>query len=375
MTDPLSTADERQLWEWAFGREGVVTDRELAEAALRELSRRGELKQAEAARLEAEQSDEAERASAEQAEAARAAEGSGDGETAREHPPLTEDERRHRRRMLATGWAGVAAAALALLVGLPVLAQPDPDPLAVFERPATERDVEWEARLVSSGIAAVTLGPRVVELEGGLLAVAFRAAAVGDGTSTEWDPYCVVLSDPEATTELAWALGGNCVSPEQFARRGLVAPLFPSEEVSGLDAVVWGLIGPPRLERGVDYEQAAFIGESAIDRLVYPDSDTSIVDDPSRLLAGPSAILGGNSADGGYVLASIHLLSSDDPDAEPTFCVHVAANDSTSSTACTALSAVRATGIDVPVSAGGNTWNVIIAPDGPDRQDILEFAN
>jgi len=38
----VEDADDAQLEVWAFGRQGRVTDRELAEAALRELIRRGE---------------------------------------------------------------------------------------------------------------------------------------------------------------------------------------------------------------------------------------------------------------------------------------------------------------------------------------------
>lgn len=371
MTDPLSTADERQLWEWAFGREGVVTDRELAEAALRELARRAEAARAAQA--------EAERIEAERVEAARrAAEQSGGDAADSEHPALTDDERRHRRRMLATGWAGIAAAALALVGGIAVLGQPDPDPLALFDRPATERDVLWAERLPANGLAGVTLGPRVVDLENGMIAIAFRAAAVADGTSTEWDPYCLIISDPERPDDL-WTVGGTCVSPEQFARQGLIAPLSASDPdgTIGPDSVRWGPIGLPRLEQDVSVDFADLAGTSVIDRMVYtdPEPDTSIVDDPSRLLLGPTTLLGGETADSsGYVLASTYLLRSETEGGEPTFCVRVGADDGTSSTACALLSAVRQAGIDVPISAGGNTWNIRIDPDGPNRQDTLELV-
>jgi len=55
MSDDLSRASDRQLEVWAFGRQGVVTDRELAEAALRELARRAELTSAGTSRTDAAQ--------------------------------------------------------------------------------------------------------------------------------------------------------------------------------------------------------------------------------------------------------------------------------------------------------------------------------
>jgi hypothetical protein len=273
--------------------------------------------------------------------------------------------------MLATGWAGVAAAALALVGGVAVIGQPNDDPLAIFERAATERDGEWETRLLESGVAAVTLGPRVVDFADGRSAIAFRSAAVGDGTSTEWDPYCIVISDPNAPDDRPWVSGGACVSPEQFARDGLIAPLGTSTTGTGIDRVLWGPVGGPRLERNGSFEFSDTFGESVIDRMVYPDADTSFLDDPSRLLMGPVTLLAGEAADESFVLASAYLVSGDDRGDEPTFCVYVGANDGTSSTACAALSAVRLAGIDVPLSAGGNTWTITIDPDGPNRMDSL----
>ena len=363
MSDDLSAVDDAQLKRWAYGR--VDGDAQRALAAQLELARR-----AEAARAA-----EAERIAAERAEAAQlAAEQPRDNAAGAEHPALTDDERRHRRRMLVTGWAGVAAAALALVGGVAVLGQPDPDPLALFERPASERDEQSEAWLLAVGVSAVTLGPRVVDLENGMLAIAFRSAAVGDGTSTEWDPYCVVIRDPNAAVDRAIAVDGGCVSPEQFAREGLVAPVRLTAEMSDLDAVIWGPVGPPRLERGIDDYLRFVLGESVIDRMVYPDADTSIVDDPSRLLMGPVTLLAGEGANESFVLASTYLVRSETEGGEPTFCVRVGADDGTSSTACALLSAVRQAGIDVPISAGGNTWNIRIDPDGQNRQDTLELV-
>ncbi len=89
---------------------------------------------------------------------------------------------------------------------------------------------------------------------------------------------------------------------------------------------------------------------------------------------GPT-LRAGEAGDNNYVLASTYLLRSENAEGEPTFCLHVGANDGTSSTACALLSAVRQAGIDVPISAGGNTWNIQIAPDGLNRQDILELVD
>jgi hypothetical protein len=365
VSDDLSAVDDAQLERWAYGR--ADGDAQRAQAAQFELARRAEATRAAKA--------EAERIEAERAEAARlAAKQSGDDETAPEHPPLTDDERRHRRRMLTTGWAGVVAAALALVGGVAVLSQPDPDPLALFERAPTERDEQWEARLLGTGITGVTLGPRVVDLDDGTLAIAFRSAAVGDGTSTEWDPYCVVLHDP-ALEGRPWTSAGACAIPEQFEEFGIIARLAASEAGTGQDAIVWGPVGGPRLERNVPYNPGGDpVGTSVLDRMVFADTDTSFIDDASRLLLGPSTVLAGEAPDSTFVLASTYLLRSETAGGEPTFCVHIGANDGTSSTACALLSAVRQAGIDVPISAGGNTWNIRIDPDGPNRQDTLELV-
>jgi hypothetical protein len=279
--------------------------------------------------------------------------------------------------MLATGIAGVTAAALALVGGLASLSQPVTDPLALFELPDTERDQQWAERLLSAGVADVTLGPRVVDLDDGTLAIVFRSAAVADGRSTEWDPYCVLVSDP-AMEGPAWTTGGACVLPELFEQGGLVATLAPSERGGGLDAVAWGPIGAPRLERNVPYTEGGYLGGTTVlDRMIYPSEPLDFVDNPERLLLGPSTLLAGEADDGdtSFVIASTYLLASEVEGAEPALCVHIGANDGSSATRCATLSEVRRSGIDLPITASGRSWLVTIDPDGPNRSDALTLVD
>lgn len=385
MTDDLSTPDlsttaERQLEIWAFGRQGVVTDRELAEAALRELARRAavaraEREQAEAAQLEAAR---VEAARAEQARAERAA---ADDEGAGEHPesPAAIAAESHRRRMRVTGISGVIAAVLGLGVVSTSLAAPDPDPLAIFERPASEADDAWEARLTQDFIIAISAGPRVIDVGDGLVGVAFRSAAVADGRSTAFDPYCLFTSE-STESGAPLSLSGACLTPDRFAAEGIVLPVRPSTEGEGFDTVVWGPTGAPVLERERELDAIGGI-TSVLDWMVYPsfgegEDAFAGIDDPERLLMGPARVpFTIDDAIELGITATVSVREGEAEDAGPVLCAAAATPGERETTACAPLEAVRRDGLAFTIIADDREWVVTIGADGPDRADTLRRAD
>lgn len=105
-----------------------------------------------------------------------------------------------------------------------------------------------EARLTQDFIIAVTAGPRVIDVGDGLVGVAVRSAAVADGRSTAFDPYCLFTSE-KAASGAPLSLSGACLTPDRFATEGNVLPVRPSAGGTGFDTVVWGSTGAPVLER------------------------------------------------------------------------------------------------------------------------------
>lgn len=374
-TADLSTAGERQLEIWAFGRQGVVTDRELAEAALLELARRAEVARAEAARLEVARTVEA------QGEAARAERARADDETESEHPesPAAIAAESHRRRMRATGLAGVIAAVLGLGVVSTSLAAPDPDPLAIFERPASEADAAWEARLTQDYIIAVTAGPRVIDIGEGLVAVAFRSAAVADGRSTAFDPYCLFTSE-STESGAPLSLSGACLTPDRFATEGIVLPVSPSAASTGFDTVVWGPTGAPVLERDRELESIGGI-TSVLDWMVYPsfgegEDAFAGIDDPDRVLMGPALLpFADREAVELGITATVYVLEGETATAGPVLCAAAAAPGERASTACAPLEAVRRGGLAFTIIADDRDWVVTIGADGLDRADTVRRAD
>lgn len=380
MSDDLSTATPQQLEVWAFGRQGVVTDRELAEAALRELARRAEIaRRAEPARAAASADNDREPSPS-------------DRSAHQIETELADDDatstalRRHRRRMRTTGLAGLTAAAIALTPLVGTLAQSSSGPLAVFGRTETATDREWQERLSRDFVVATTQGPRVFELDDGVTAVAFRSAAVADGRSTEYDPYCLVVSTaPSEATDPAFS--GTCLLPEQFAAEGISFPVRPSITGTGLDTVVWEPTGAPRLDRNAPLESLGGI-RSILDWMVFPSvigfSDPlEFVEEPDRLLLGPTIVP--LNADGEAatisptVFLSAYVLSGQAGDAGPVLCANAyVASTGTSideTTTCASLSIVRRQGLSFTVTADGRDWEVQLGADGRDRNDRLVAAD
>lgn len=378
MSDDLSTATERQLEVWAFGRQGVVTDRELAEAALRELARRAERNRADAHGVDAHSAD------------AHGVDG------AAPHPvpltliePTTASEpeangitlpnaiRRHRRRMRATGLVGLTAAVVALLVLGSTFATANDDPLAIFEGAKSDADRTWQDRLERDFVVAITQGPRVIALGGGITVIAFRSAAVADGRSSDFDPYCLVTTDDTAASA-ARAFGGSCTLPERFATEGLSLPVRPSLAGNGFDTAAWGPTGAPRLDRGVALEAISGT-HSVLDWMVYPDvggvaDPLAIAADPDRVVLGPT-IVPVNAEDAAGIeavgAAWAYLQQGESTDAGPVFCAHVDVVDSGPTTSCAPLSSVRREGLRFSVTADGGEWEVQIGADGDGRNDRI----
>lgn len=383
-TPDLSTAAERQLEIWAFGRQGAVSDRELAEAALLELARRAEVARAERARADER------RAAAERAERDRAAarddSTSGgaagvDDEAASEHPESAAAiaAEWHRRRMRATGLAGVIAAVLGLGVVSTSLAAPDPDPLAVFDRAPSEADAEWELRLTQDFFVALTAGPRVIDVGDGLVGVAFRSAAVADGRSTAFDPYCLFTSEV-TETGAPLSLSGSCLTPDRFATEGIVLPVRPSAEGTGFDTVVWGPTGAPVLERERELDAIGGI-TSVLDWMVYPsfaegEDALAGVGEPDRLLMGPARVpFAVDDAIELGIAATVYVLEGETEAAGPVLCAAAATPSERATTACAPLEAVRRDGLAFTIIADDRDWVVTIGADGPDRADTLRRAD
>lgn len=376
MANPVEDADDAQLEVWAFGRQGRVTDRELAEAALRELIRRGEQR---AAAEQRERASVAPEAAAEPTAGGVTAENSDDDDTA----VAAHDE--HRQRMRSTGRAGLAAAALALLGVAPLLLPVGGggDPLAVFERPATAEDEAWVDRLTRDYVSGVTLGPRAIELDEGLSAAVFRAAATVDGRSTAFDPYClfVLESGPDGTPV---SMGGTCVTPEQFAAEGLGFVVRPSRAGGEFDIVSWGPTGDPRLRSNQSLPTTSGVS-SVLDWLVFPVLDgilspaTIVGDDRDALLMGPSVIP--LAADGEVPVLTTWAYLRAGADDERVLCMATltdfpaeAGSTPPLTRTCSPLDAVRRLGIGHSVTADGALWQVLIGPDGDGRSDRVQPA-
>jgi len=369
MSSEFDTVDDAQLEQLAFGRHGRVYDRELAEAALRELARRGAARSPVASPGRASVDPDA-------VVDAAAADDSAD----------TVAVDRHRRRMRATGIAAVTAAALAL-VGIAPLITAAPstgDPLAIFDRPTSAADAAWAAQLTGDYVSGITLGPRTVDLGDGLTAVVFRSAATVDGRSTAFDPFCLWVSEGGSSTAPG-ALSGTCTLPERFAEEGLRIDLRPSPQGGGLDVVTWGPTGQPRLDQ---YQSPATLSgvQSVLDWLVFPsylnDDPLAIVDDPERLLMGPSVVPlygpeGPNSLDHQTWAYLQEGQSLDDP----VLCVVSLVTDPTAdqrapleTRTCAPLDAVRRQGLAHTVSSAGTEWEVVIGADGDGRSDRIQPA-
>ena len=386
--------DDEQLAVWAFGRQGVVTDRELAEAALRELLRRGEAAapdsagkgsgamtpdssaaQGSAATAPAGVRDQG----ASLASSETPAEQGGLSAAAREHPDSPADDR-HRRRMRRTGIAGIVAAALALVGGVAQLSYPSDDPLAVFTRPATAEDLAWADRLAQGFADDMTTGPRAIDLGGDLIAIVFRAAAVADGRSTEYDPYCMVISSGADEPDVG-IINGGCTLPETFAAEGLIIPVGATVGGGGSDAVAWGPVGAPRLTTDLPLNDVG-IATSAIGWMVYAsfgplDPDMLVgVDESDPLLLGPAPMpLVENAAFDLGIGATAYLVEGSSEASGPVLCAVATGPGTNETSSCAPLSTVRRSGLQFVVVADDREWVISIGADGPGRIDTLRAAD
>ncbi len=226
MIDPLSVADEQQLAEWAFGRQGVVTDRELAEAALRELARR-----AAAAKAEAE------------AAAAAELDANGAGSEPDAPPPS-----RVTRTIVLLAAAIVLAAIVAVLL-IMVAAQPTSS-LAVFDREPTAAELDLSVVVPQELFAAeVEVGVPAADVEVRILAesptasvVAFLTESPGSDSS---GTVCV------AVVEFGVASGTSCTSVDDFDAVGITTTLRGR---TGLFAIDWGPHGEAEIRLPDDFD-------------------------------------------------------------------------------------------------------------------------
>lgn len=382
VSEHLSGVDSAQLERWAFGRATTPDEQARASLAAAELQRRAAAEHERAVRAEAERA-------AAQARALAVANGEVE-ESSREHPqsPLTDSERRHRRRMLITGIAGLTAAALSLGAGVYVLNQPDPDsdPLAIFEREETQLDRDWATRLESWAYGSVTAGPRAIEFDDGNVVVAARISTVADGRSTEWDAYCLFVAT-SGDVEGSWGFGGTCTYPERFEREGLTVPDRPSANGVGFDTATWGPTGTPRFSTNVPLPTGTGLVSSVLDWMSFPmnlDPDItgeSLIDHSERLLMGPAVVpvmYEGGAARAfrdAELVASVMLISGERPTDSPILCVHVAVSNDYSRMPCRALPTARREGVEVPITVDGRTLIVSIGADGRERSDTVRLLD
>lgn len=303
-----------------------------------------------------------------------------------------QDAAQTRRRTLIMRTAALTVAALVVGATALALSAPgtDPDPLAIFDRAETESDQGWAELLTQDYVTTITLGPRTVDLGNDRVAIAFRSAAVADGRSTEYDPYCLVTSDTSGG-----GLSGQCVTPERFTSEGIVLPIAPSASGDGFDTAIWGPTGFPQLEtdRALEPLTAAsnILDSMAFSSVVEVGVDPiAIVSKPDWLLMGPVQVptyfesssqsssesssesnpelLSDRSIDASdappSIVTSTYLLRGESTATSAVFCAHAAVSDSEATTMCAPLSAVRRQGLEFTVIVQERAWVVSIGADG-----------
>lgn len=359
MNRDLSEADDRELERLAYSRADTSERAALADAAAQELARRADVVAAE-------------RASAELAASIANLPEQNERESA---PDDAEDGR--RRRMRAVGVAGVISALLAIPTVGWALALPDPDPLAIFDEPESQEDREWASRLQQGYTSNITRGPRVTPLGNDRFGIVYLASTVPDGRSTEWDLYCITVADlPEGSG--GWSAGGSCVLPSVFKESGVVAS--PGGSTSGSGLFAWGPVGGPRLENDqslqgneqtlsvLDVIAFGAYGGSAV---VEPFDD---IDEPDRLLMGPSAVYVSREAEGSGADFSAYLIDSAELDGEPEYCLRARHPEVTSTTSCGPLSRVERSGLTVQLRTPESVWTVGVNIDGSISSSVVPLA-
>ncbi len=363
--DDVTSADAALLQRWAFGRAETAGEIDRAAAALAELERRAAAERAAAERAGAE----TEGGQPEHGQPER-------GAAESEHPSVV-DESRRGRRMLVTGLAGVLAALLAIPVVATQLTLPDPDPLAIFERPATAEDLAIVEQVERAWGQAVTVGPRIVATTDRGTAAVFRASTLPDGRSTEWDVYCVMWI-AQLGGENSFSAGADCAVPPSFAESGVYVDTGIPRAGEPAMAVSWGPVGPPvvtLLSEAQRREQTP----SPLDLLTYPGfpgqggASLEGIGDASRLLMGPSTVLtaGGGAPDEELNVALFLQRSRATDGGDPLFCVRGFVTYAPAAIGCRPLDAALTEGLTlyVPSRAGG--WFVEVAPDGMVTADLM----
>lgn len=364
MNHELSEADDRELERLAYGRADTPDRIALATAAGQELARRAELAAETRARMTVDLAI-GDTASSEQDRS--------------ESAPYRPDDR-HPRRMRTVGLVGVLSALLAIPTVGWALALPDPDPLAIFDEPESQEDREWAERLSQSYASNITQGPRVTPLGNDRFGIVYRASTVPDGRSTEWDLYCILIADrPEGS--VGWGGGGDCVLPSVFEETGLVAGLDgPVGTTYRSDLFVWGPVGRPRLDDDQSLRSNGRL-PSVLDVIAFGAYGGTLVsdpfeglDEPDRLLMGPSAVYVSREAEGSGPDFLVYLIGGTDPDAEPAYCLQARHPDVDSTTSCANLSLVERNGITVQLRTPDSIWTVVVNVDGSINSSVSPLA-
>ena len=270
--------------------------------------------------------------------------------------------------MRVTGIVGVVSAVIALGAIVEVQRQPDSDPLAIFDRPATRVDQEWAERLSQDPALVVTSGPRVITREGRLDVIAARISTVPDGRSTSYDAYCLYLG--LVFEEGGWSLTADCTYPARFEEAGLSSTISASVEGAGFDNVVWGPIGAPRVERNVPNE-VADDNRNLVEWMMQPNyialaraNPLENVDEPERLLAGPKLANDVREIAGEDLTVEIFLLAGSDGRSEPDLCIHVQHPAAEPATSCRDLSTAERNGLGLMLQIAGEPWIVSVSDNG-----------
>ncbi len=362
MNHELSEADDRELERLAYGRADTPDRIALATAAGQELARRAELAAETRARMTVDLAI-GDTASSEQDRS--------------ESAPYRPDDR-HPRRMRTVGLVGVLSALLAIPTVGWALALPDPDPLAIFDEPETDEDREWASRLLQGYTANITQGPRVTPLGNDRFGIVYRASTVPDERSTEWDMYCIVIADlPEGSG--GWGGGGTCVAPPVFDDVGIVVGMEGAIGITaGSDLFAWGPVGPPRLENDQDLRGSEFapsvvdvIGVGAYGGSAVADPFSGI-DEPDRLLMGPSAVYISPEAEESGADFSAYLIEGSDGEAE--YCLRARHPDADTATNCAPLARVERSGLTVQLRIPDSVWTVGVNIDGSISSSVFPLA-
>lgn len=366
--EDLSGVATAQLERWAYRRAESPDEHARARLAAAELQRRAAIEQERNARADAERAAAAASVTASTSAAQPIAEGEVDGRESDPADSMADDERRHQHRMLSTARAGLIAAALALAGAVFAFSQPNPDPMAIFDSPETPADVEWAAWLAFSPVTTFTAGPRAFSDEDGRVGIAARVSTLPDGSSTEWDAYCLFIAS--SLGDGSQSITGDCVDPHEFADSGVSVMAGASRSADGYDMASWGPTGAPSIQENVPLDDLQF-EESLMRVLANPFFEFApplvslpLDDTLGEVLMGPRVVYGAPSINGLAPDVAVSLRGTAESDREPEVCMTVSHPEARSAGACNPLSVARQVGVDVPLLIAGAQWFVSITAEG-----------